>query len=92
MSTTRVLFTRVLIITTLGWLEGTSPIIAASLPNGRIARRQGDHRAGAGRDARNAELFFWLYFAMTGLHAIHVTIGIGVLLVLALLVADPNLS
>jgi cytochrome c oxidase subunit 3 len=32
-----------------------------------------------------AEIFFWLYFAMTGLHAIHVTAGIGILLVLALL-------
>ena len=32
-----------------------------------------------------AEMFFWLYFAMTGLHAIHVTIGILVMLVLALL-------
>jgi cytochrome c oxidase subunit 3 len=32
-----------------------------------------------------AQLFFWLYFAMTGLHAIHVTIGIVIMLVLALL-------
>lgn len=30
-----------------------------------------------------AELFFWLYFAMTGLHAIHVTVGVVLLLVLA---------
>ncbi len=32
-----------------------------------------------------AEIFFWLYFAMTGLHAIHVTVGIAVMLVLAVL-------
>ncbi|SRR5436190_5858185 len=32
-----------------------------------------------------AEMFFWLYFAMTGLHAIHVMAGIGVMLVLGLL-------
>ncbi len=32
---------------------------------------------------RSAEMFFWLYFAMTGLHAIHVTVGIFVMLVLA---------
>jgi cytochrome c oxidase subunit 3 len=32
-----------------------------------------------------AEIFFWLYFAMTGLHAIHVTIGIVLMLLLALL-------
>ncbi|MBA3651282.1 MAG: cytochrome c oxidase subunit 3 family protein [Chthoniobacterales bacterium] len=30
-----------------------------------------------------AEMFFWLYFAMTGLHAIHVTVGIVLMLVLA---------
>ena len=34
-----------------------------------------------------AEIFFWLYFAMTGLHAIHVTVGIFVILVLAVLAA-----
>ena len=32
-----------------------------------------------------AEMFFWLYFAMTGLHAIHVTVGIFVLLTLTVL-------
>ncbi|HEY1583302.1 MAG TPA: cytochrome c oxidase subunit 3 family protein [Chthoniobacterales bacterium] len=32
-----------------------------------------------------AELFFWLYYAMTGLHAIHVTVGISLMLILALL-------
>ncbi|HEX5221531.1 MAG TPA: cytochrome c oxidase subunit 3 family protein [Verrucomicrobiae bacterium] len=34
----------------------------------------------------HAELFFWLYWAMTGLHAVHVIIGIGVLGCVALLV------
>jgi len=33
----------------------------------------------------HAEIFFWLYFAVTGLHAIHVTVGIFVLLTLAVL-------
>jgi cytochrome c oxidase subunit 3 len=32
-----------------------------------------------------AELFFWLYFAMTGLHAIHVLIGISLLTTFAFL-------
>ena len=45
----------------------------------------GTHFEWTGADPSNAELFFWIYFAMTGLHAIHVTVGIGVLLVLALL-------
>ena len=32
-----------------------------------------------------AELFFWLYFTMTGLHALHVLVGVFVIGVLALL-------
>jgi cytochrome c oxidase subunit 3 len=38
----------------------------------------------AGEDAHNAELFFSVYFAMTGLHAMHMVIGIGILVVLLL--------
>jgi cytochrome c oxidase subunit III len=38
------------------------------------------HQANPG----HAQIFFWLYFAMTGLHAVHVTVGICVILVLAL--------
>ena len=30
----------------------------------------------------NVELFYWLYFAMTGVHALHMIIGIGVIGVL----------
>jgi len=36
-------------------------------------------------DPSAAEMFFWLYFAMTGLHAIHVTVGIFVMLTLLVL-------
>lgn len=32
-----------------------------------------------------AEMFFVIYFIMTGLHALHVTIGVGVIVVLALM-------
>lgn len=35
-----------------------------------------------GSEARPAELFFSLYFAMTGLHALHMLIGVGVVAVL----------
>jgi cytochrome c oxidase subunit III len=35
-----------------------------------------------GARAQNAELFFSLYFAMTGLHALHMVIGAGMLAVL----------
>jgi cytochrome c oxidase subunit 3 len=32
--------------------------------------------------ARQVELFFWLYFAMTGLHALHMIIGMAIMVVL----------
>jgi cytochrome c oxidase subunit III len=38
-----------------------------------------------GPNAREVELFFLFYFAMTGVHAIHLTIGIGVLTAVLLL-------
>jgi cytochrome c oxidase subunit III len=37
-----------------------------------------------GPHARGAEMFFYLYFAMTGLHAIHMIAGIGVMSVIAI--------
>ena len=39
-----------------------------------------------GADPAHAEIFFWLYFSMTGLHALHVAIGVGILVTLAALV------
>jgi cytochrome c oxidase subunit 3 len=33
--------------------------------------------------ARGAEIFYYLYFALTGVHALHLTAGISVVLVLA---------
>src|SRR5204863_7773399 len=45
----------------------------------------GRHFEWHGADPHNAELFYWIYFAMTGLHAMHVTVGFGIMLVLALL-------
>ncbi len=40
-----------------------------------------------GHAGRNMELFFSLYFAMTGLHAIHMVIGIVILLILTVAAA-----
>jgi cytochrome c oxidase subunit 3 len=37
-----------------------------------------------GPDARPAEIFFSLYFTMTGLHAVHMIVGIGLLTTLVL--------
>ena len=39
----------------------------------------------AGPEPGRAEMFFCLYFAMTGLHALHMVVGLGVLLVLLIL-------
>ena len=52
------------------------------------------HEVGRPEELANVELFFVLYFAMTGLHALHMVIGIGTLAVLAYLIhrskfADP---
>ena len=33
-------------------------------------------------DSRTVQMFFYIYFVMTGLHALHVTIGIGLLAVI----------
>ena len=41
----------------------------------------------AGPHSREAEMFFYLYFAMTGLHAIHMIVGIGVVGVITILAA-----
>jgi cytochrome c oxidase subunit 3 len=45
----------------------------------------GPHFVFHGPDPANAQLFFSLYFAMTGLHALHMIIGVGLLAVLTVL-------
>jgi cytochrome c oxidase subunit 3 len=30
-------------------------------------------------DVRRVQMFYWIYFAMTGLHALHMIVGIGVI-------------
>jgi cytochrome c oxidase subunit 3 len=42
----------------------------------------GPHFAFHGSEANNVQLFFSLYFAMTGLHALHMVVGAGLLMVL----------
>ncbi len=41
------------------------------------------HYDGGGAPANQVQLFFALYFVMTGLHSLHVTIGVAILAVLA---------
>jgi cytochrome c oxidase subunit 3 len=38
-----------------------------------------------GPSPARAQMFFWLYFAMTGLHGLHVLIGVGLLFTIAVL-------
>jgi cytochrome c oxidase subunit 3 len=40
----------------------------------------------------NVQLFFSFYFAMTGMHALHMVIGMGILIVLIILAAKGNYS
>jgi len=35
-----------------------------------------------GANPKNVEMFYWIYFAMTGMHAIHMIIGAGILSVI----------
>ena len=35
-----------------------------------------------GANVKNVEMFYWIYFAMTGMHAIHMIIGVGLLSVI----------
>ncbi|MDQ5844781.1 MAG: cytochrome c oxidase subunit 3 family protein [Acidobacteriota bacterium] len=47
-----------------------------------------------GARPENVEMFYWIYFAMTGMHAIHMIIGVGVLSVILFFAArgryDPE--
>ncbi len=40
------------------------------------------HPIPEGVQERSVEMFYWIYFAMTGLHALHMIIGIGMMLIL----------
>jgi len=46
----------------------------------------------AGPHSRGAELFFVFYFTLTGIHALHMLIGIGILTVLIVLAARGRFS
>lgn len=40
-----------------------------------------------GAAKQNVEMFYWIYFAMTGMHAVHMIIGVGLLSVILLFAA-----
>ncbi|HJQ67902.1 MAG TPA: cytochrome c oxidase subunit 3 family protein [Blastocatellia bacterium] len=49
---------------------------------GGHATSEESHAPGQEANTSKIQLFYWLYFAMTGVHALHMIIGIGVMLVL----------
>ena len=56
-------------------------LIPGRLIPGRPFDASGVHLLpGAAR--QNVEMFYWIYFAMTGMHAVHMIIGVGVLSVI----------
>jgi cytochrome c oxidase subunit 3 len=38
-----------------------------------------------GATVKNVEMFYWIYFAMTGMHALHMIIGLGIMAVLVIM-------
>lgn len=52
----------------------------------------GSHFEFAAPHANHAQLFFSFYFAMTGMHALHMIIGIGIMLLLILLTLRNRFS
>ena len=38
-----------------------------------------------GTSTRHVEMFYWIYFAMTGMHAVHMIIGVGILTVILIM-------
>ena len=40
----------------------------------------------------HVELFFWFYFIMTGVHALHMIIGLGILAVLVIMASRHKFS
>jgi cytochrome c oxidase subunit III len=45
-----------------------------------------------GATKQNVELFYWIYFAMTGMHALHMIIGLGIMAVLLIMALKGRFS
>ena len=70
-------------------------LIPGRLIPGRLFDASGVHLL-PGAAKQNVEMFYWIYFAMTGMHAVHMIIGVGVLSVILFLrrvgSMDPNIT
>ncbi|HKZ77936.1 MAG TPA: cytochrome c oxidase subunit 3 family protein [Pyrinomonadaceae bacterium] len=56
-------------------------LIPGRLIPGRPFNAEGVHLL-PGASTQNVEMFYWIYFAMTGMHALHMVIGVGLLSVI----------
>ena len=56
-------------------------LIPGSLIPGHPFKPEGVHLL-PGASPQNVEMFYWIYFAMTGMHALHMVIGVGLLSVI----------
>ena len=55
--------------------DGLVPVAGMFNPDPHLV----EEWAEAGATVGNVQLFYWIYFAMTGLHALHMIIGIGII-------------
>jgi cytochrome c oxidase subunit 3 len=58
------------------YVDGLIPVAGLFNPSPDLVR----HWTEAGVTVQNVQIFYWLYFAMTGLHALHMIIGVGIIL------------
>jgi cytochrome c oxidase subunit 3 len=58
------------------YVDGLIPVAGMFRPEEQLVRDW----ASVGVTVQNVQMFYWLYFAMTGLHALHMIIGIGIII------------
>ncbi|MCA1592690.1 MAG: cytochrome c oxidase subunit 3 family protein [Acidobacteria bacterium] len=57
------------------YVDGLIPVASLYHPDAHLIGQW----AASGVSPQHAQMFFWLYFAMTGLHALHMIIGVGII-------------
>jgi len=58
------------------YVHGLIPVAGLFNPSADLLKEWTD----AGVTVQNVQIFYWLYFAMTGLHALHMIIGVGIII------------
>jgi cytochrome c oxidase subunit 3 len=67
------------------WAEAHEPVAGAASAEGAAAAASEQHAAATASDANlqmHTQIFFSLYFTMTGLHALHMIVGVGLMSVI----------